>query len=323
MNLQSPLNEECDVERLSEYADEYYMGIRDTEWEHTQKREYNARGFSRRSNFTSWAKMEEAVKIARRKGIQCFLTVNTHNIDSGGSQSVRKIIDRFQSIGGTGIICSNPDPMFYGKEKGLKVIASTITGIYNEDAIRMILEICAPDRIILSRDMRYDSILALRELFPDIELEVFGANFGCKFSNAYCYCSHSKETGGMCRFSFLSEWSFKSSLRQLDSAELFSIEKNHWLYTNYLLDGACSVCALYDLTKAGIDSIKIVGRELPGERLLEVNREMAHYLRLAGEAESREEYFSQIQRNPVGTSHLGCFGGYQCYYPEISNQQLW
>ena len=44
----------------------------------------------------------------------------------GGSQSVRKIIDRFQSIGGTGIICSNPDPMFYGKEKGLKVIASTI-----------------------------------------------------------------------------------------------------------------------------------------------------------------------------------------------------
>lgn len=323
MKLQSPLNEECDVERLSEYADEYYMGIRDDQWEKTQNHEYNARGFNRRSNFSSWKKMEEAVRTARSHGTECFLTVNTHNIDAGRDESVHRIIDRFQSIGGTGIICSNLDSMFYGKEKKLKVIVSTITGIYNEDAVRMITEICRPDRIILNRDMRFESILRLRRIFPDIELEVFGANFGCKFSNSFCYCTHSRESGGMCRFSYLADWRFRNCLKETGSDEQFAIEKNHWLYTSYLLDGACSVCALYDLIRAGIDSIKIVGRELPGHKLLETGREMAYYMRLAEKAESREEYFSRIRKNPVGTSHLGCFGGYQCYYPEISNKDFW
>lgn len=323
MKLQSPLNEECDVVKMCRYADEFYMGIRDPEWEQSRKREYNARGFSRRSNFTSWEKMEKAVGQARKLGRDCFLTVNTHNIGPEGGEVVRRIIDRYEDIGGTGIICSGPDAMLCAREKKMKVIVSTITGIYNEEAIRMMRELCSPDRIILSRDMRFSSILQLRDLFPDIELEVFGTNFGCKFSNAFCYCTHSRESGGMCRLSFLSEWSFRDRIRPFEASRLFETEKNHWLYTGYLLDGACSVCALYDLVRAGIDSIKIVGRELSGDRLLETAGEMARYMELAARASSREDYFSMLTPSPVGTGHLGCFGGYQCYYPEIANRDFW
>lgn len=323
MKLLSSLNEECNVEELSRYADEYYLGVCDEEWDHYHLREFNARGFSKKSNFSDWKKLEIAVRQAKKQGLPCYLTVNSHNIGSNGMKTVRRIIERFQNVGGEGIICSNIDAMLYAKEKNMKVMVSTISGIYNEDAVKMICELVQPQRIVLSRDMKYESIRFLRARFPDVELEVFGTFFGCKYSNAYCYCTHEKETGGMCRTTMLAEWNFKNRFGELDSQRLFEIEKNHWLYANYLLDGACSVCALYRLTNIGIDSVKIVGRELSGEQLLKVNKEMACYLKLVERSKDEKEYFAAIKRNPIGTSHLGCFGGYQCYYPEISNKDFW
>lgn len=323
MKLLSPLNETCNVKELSRYADEYYLGVCDEEWQKYQSKEFNARGFSQRSNFSGWEALSAAVSQARDSGIPCYLTVNTHNIGRDGMEIVHHIIDRFQQIGGEGIISSNLDAMLYARGKHMKVMVSTIVGIYNEDAIRMICELVHPDRIVLNRDMRYDSVLRLRQLFPDIELEVFGAFFGCKYSNAFCYCSHQRDTGGMCRMMALSEWSFKNKYELPDSRDLFETEKNHWLYANYLFDGACSVCALYRLSHIGIDSLKIVGREMTGEKLLCAVQQMSYYLNLAREAESEKEYFSALTENPVGTSHLGCFGGYQCYYPEISHRGFW
>lgn len=323
MKLLLPLNEDCDVAELSHYSDEFYMGVHDEAWENQRIGEYNARGFSKQSNFSCWQTLERAIEIATQSNIPCYLTVNAHNIGSTGIAIAKRIIEHFRNIGGMGVISSNLDILQYTKRQQMMAIVSTVGGVYNEAAIRMICELVQPERIVLHRDMTFDSIRCLREKFHNVEFEVFGAFFGCKYSNAYCYCKHDRETGGMCRMTQLSEWSFQNRFRELNSQMRFEIEKNHWLYANYLFDGACGVCALYHLTKIGIDSIKVVGRELSGAAILKASKGLAGYLQLASHAQSEQEYFAQIGRNPVGAGHLGCFGGYSCYYPEISNRALW
>ena len=326
MKIFSPLNEECNIEELAPYAGEFYVGVKSEEWDQycaDSGKEYNARGGSSRSNFSNWNVLETAVKKADSYGIPCYLTVNAPNISSSGISIVERIIKRFQNLGGAGIICSGLDGMEYGRSIGMKVMASTILGLYNVDSVRYILKHYHPDRIILSRDTSYGTIKQIRSEFPDLELESFGAFFGCKFSNGFCFCTHSHPTGGMCNTMGISDWRFERGKTPFTMAQQFEVEKNHWLYSDYLLAGACGICGFYRLNQLGIDSLKVVGRELGGQKLLQADKELFYYVKLAEQAASEEEYFSYVKSENICTTHLRCSMGYQCYYPEISNKNLW
>ena len=318
MKITSPLNESCCLPLLAKEADEFYVGIVEKEPEACRIPPlYNTRGGrSGPANFRDWKSLEKAVKEASVWNRPIYLTMNAHNIDPDRENVWKRILDRFVQIGGTGVISANLDCLRYGKEIGLKCSVSTIMGLYNVEAIRWIVQEIRPERIVLSRDLTLEEIKEIRRE-TGVALEVFGMNFGCRYSNAFCFGSHNHATKGFCHAVGQMEWEYRNRNGEPMSGDfLLKADLNHWLYTNALLESACGACAVYSLIEMGIDHIKIVGRELDGDKILESAVIMRRCIEAAENSQTVQEYWSKLPRKNIQKNRYGCYGGYQCYYPE-------
>ncbi len=319
IRIMSPLNESCDVALLSQYVDEFYAGIADQEWYRATNDTvyYNTRGNSRGiANFHSWEAFGRSIACAGQAGRPVYLTVNSHNLDERNLNIARRIIHDFAGLGGSGVICSELNCLEYAKEEHLRAILSTNMALYNLKSIQYLLRQYEVDRVILSRDMTLREIRVLRENL-DTELEVFGMNFGCRFSNGLCMGTHSHETGGLCGAVQLMKWDYQSAYGQsLDLDWRYQSELNGWNYANYFLNHACGLCALYELCGMGVDSFKIVGRELTGERILQCAKEVSEARTLADCSRSEQEFLNRVRARRQAGENYGCKWGYQCYYPE-------
>lgn len=324
MKIFTPLNNGFDIKALSRYADEYYVGVIDEEWERLYGGfiGYNTRGFSGEvANFPDW----ETLSLAGKEVLSCkkefFLTVNAHNISSSQRPVIKRIISDFKSIGGNGIICSELNALEIAKELGLKVYLSTNFALYSINSVKYLTENYDVDRIILSRDMKMEEIKKIRAA-TDKEIEVFGQNIACRFSNALCYCTHNTKWRGMCYSSAVLPLEYFGKLRPLSFRDKYEADINHHIYSKYLFENACALCALYDFNKIGIDSIKIVGREFPYERIMQSASVIKYFLEKAECAESREEYQNILFNEKDKAGKINCLWGFSCYYPEIADKRL-
>lgn len=320
MKIFAPINQTTDISKLAAVSDEFYLGVIDQEWEkkYSPFIGYNTRAFSgTRANFASWEKLSEAVSLANKVNRPCYLTVNSHNIGSSQLSLIKRIVTRFAEIGGAGIICSEANTMEMAKDAGLKVFVSTDMSIYNVQALKYIERNYSVDRFILPRDVTLSEIKKIRQC-TDAELEVFGQNLGCKFSNGLCYCTHNCNARGMCYTSARSEWNYFSKTKTLLFSDQYDADINHKVYSDYLLLNACSLCVLYDFYSIGIDSIKIVGRELAFEDVYAACKIMSEKIHSMRQFDSREEYWATLKPNNQSISRFSCLWGLQCYYPNDS-----
>lgn len=324
MKIFSPLNAGFSIELLAGVADEFYVGVIDDEWskQYNGFIGYNTRAFSgMRSNFPDWETLGEYVYKAKTLGKDSFLTLNAHNITQTQLPVIKRIIRDFKGIGGTGIICSELNGVEYAKEQGLKVYLSTNFVLYNVSAIKYIIRTYDVDRIILSRDMKFEEIRQIRQEI-DKEIEVFGQNVGCRFSNGLCYCTHNTKERGMCYTSSVSQWDYFGTHFPLTFKDKYNADLNHYIYSNYLLNNSCSLCAIYDFLKIGIDSIKVVGREFPYNLIFDSCSVIKRGILAAQESTCREKYLEWIYNNKSQLVNTNCDWGFQCYYPEIANNKL-
>ena len=322
MKIFAPLNYGFDIEKLCQLADEFYVGVVDEEWETSYSKfiGYNTRGFSGiKANFPNWESLSESIQIVRKYNKEVFLTVNSHNISNNQINNFEKIISKFSQIGGHGIICSELNGVIIGKKLGLKVYLSTNFSLYSSSSIEFIDNLYNIDRIILPRDMKFNEISKIRNNVNK-EIEVFGQNFGCRFSNGLCYCTHNTKAKGMCYSSMVSKWNYFNITNNLSFKEQYSADINHYIYSKYLLNNACSLCAIYDFINIGIDSIKIVGRELPYEDVYNACKIMNKMIKIAESCQSKEEYINKLKNETV--KKFDCYWGFQCYYPEISSKDM-
>ena len=319
MRIFSPLNNGFDIKKLSEVCDEFYVGVIDEEWsaKYNGFIGYNTRAFSgTQANFPNWSSLEDAIKAASEYKCPTFLTLNAHNITQSQLSIVKSIISDFSKIGGAGIICSELNGVELAKEAGLKVYLSTNFVLYNLNAIKYLIRTYNVDRIILSRDMKFDEIKKIRWEI-DREIEVFGQNVGCRFSNGLCYCTHNTKSKGMCYTSSTSEWEHFGSMSKLTFREKYDADINHHIYSKYLLRNSCSLCAIYDFVKVGIDSIKVVGREFPCNVIFDSCSMLKRGVSAAQKSDSREEYLEWLSCNKKNLINFDCDWGFQCYYPEM------
>lgn len=324
MKIFSPLNHGFDIKRLSTVCDEFYVGVVDEEWsaQYNGFIGYNTRSFSgTQANFPDWNTLEKAIKIASFYNCPSFLTLNAHNIAQSQLSIVKRIISDFSKIGGTGIICSELNGLELAKKEGLKAYLSTNFVLYNLNAIKYIIRTYDVDRIILSRDMMLDEIKRIRQE-TDREIEVFGQNLGCKFSNGLCYCTHNTKSKGMCYTSLNSKWDYFGVKSRLTFLERYNADINHHIYSNYLLRNACSLCAIYDFIKIGIDSIKVVGREFPCDMIFDSCNILKKGIMAARQSSSLEEYMEWLNYNKKDLIDFDCDWGFQCYYPEIGYKKF-
>lgn len=199
-----------------------------------------------------YSEFKKVIKLAHENNVKVEFTANVPMMgdDPDGGDLYQKnylnYVNYAVAAGVDRIIVGDLGNIIYLRKNNVKtpITASTFLGTMNvQQAI--LLERLGVNKVVLPHHTRMDEIAKIKKKC-NLEIEVFG-HFGCSFIEGTCsmyhHASEDINLGVPCR------GCYKISNTNLE--------------TNILDAGEdCSLCALPKLISTGIDSIKIIGREL-------------------------------------------------------------
>ena len=316
MKLLLPVNAPEHIARLLPYGEnvEFYAGLCLQSWEAAfgPMEDLNRMSsFRYQANMEGFAPVKEL--IAAAKGHEIFITLNAGIYSPPQTEFLKDVLIQLKELQITGIIIGDPYLAPLVRDVGLKAVASTMVGIYNEDIAKFCVD-QGFQRLILPRDLTLREIAQITEQVPGVEYECFLMRNGCRYSDSHCLARHSDRYGALCtyldrskpRYCGLPERSFAAH-----DAAVF----NHLFFSQVFHKSACGICAIWDLMQMGIHAGKIVGRADGAESIEEEMTLLNRNLNLAASCSSREEYLSQLLL-PRRYDNM-CYQGCSCYYPEI------
>lgn len=316
MKVLVPLN---GVEHSKEYmesgAEEFYTGFYEEEWNKLfgPYADINRMsGYKKDANVYTLDELIDQIPKIRAAGATLFVTFNAGMYSEEQLELVRKYMMRLASCGVDGVIVSSIELVKLAVECGLKVVVSTIAGVYNSDIARFYQELGAR-RIILPRDLSIEEIKSIVENVPEIEYEVFMMRNGCHFSDSNCLGFHRKTYSSFC--SGVCNADIHMLMKQEEFHEKHNAQLTNMLYNHSYHSYACGLCAIYDFVKLGIAAGKIVGRSDDWMAICEDIKLVQENVQLAMECSSKEEYLEKM-RFPANEAEM-CKLGFSCYYPEI------
>ncbi len=324
MNIIAPIRNADQYDTLvSSGAEELFGGVLDHDWsgQYGSMIEYNRRGnFSAQANFADYDALGEVVCRANRDHIPFYLTANAIGVVDSQIPALRQILRRYRQVGGRKVIVGNYLSLRLALEEGCQVTVSSCAGIYNRGTARFWQDAGA-ERLIFPRAVSLDTIRAIRkECGPEMELEVFMMNSGCKFSDSMCRSLHNTQFGALCAYVDKR----RKSYLDMDGAEITGYDaaamENSGFFYRQLYTGNCSMgcgqCAMWDLAQAGIDSLKIVGRLMPTQTVAGCIRLTKKNSLIAEAAASREEYMAAMVSPETELQMQLCRNHTSCYYRE-------
>lgn len=284
MQIKSPLVNKKEVKALCEAgADELFCGIEPYGW----RRKYKDFSINQRStgaNFTKLTDLEKAIQIAHGRKVKVHVTVNAFFYLEEQYKMLKEIIRDILNAGADGIIFAEPT-LLLNIDKSLLKTKDVVIGcdavILNSAAVGFYKKLGAT-RVVLPRAM---TIQEMDELIkPDhssMEYEVFIIHDLCFFVDGFCtYCKEAtggikkegrgrknvylfsascvplRGLGGGCRTHFRRQRISVSNDTQIGKISPFTF----WMKKH--IEG-CGACAMYDLKKIGVKSLKVLDRNLP------------------------------------------------------------
>jgi putative protease len=209
---------------------------------------------------------------------------------------------------------------------------SSVAATLNTEAVKFLLNF-RPKRIILPRSLTLSEIERMvLAAGGQVEFEVFALNDGCAFEEGFCATTHHHSVGAFC--TSLSEMRAEFEW----SGRMFTSRRERWLRSNLadyrewvwylngngcgatpkgLPYGPCGLCAIPDLLRLGVASLKIVGREsAPFKKLASVRmvRDILERARAGTPKLTAIERAIELRGEP---EH--CRSGYMCYYKVNGN----
>jgi len=332
MKVLAPIREFDELEMLAAAgAEELYCGIVPQEW---LDRYQGAVWLNRRSpkgaNLTSLEEMKRLSQAAHDKSIPLFVALNAPSYSEQQIPLVLDLCDRLsEECGVDAIIVSDLNLMLQWSERKrhARLHVSSIATTLNTEAIRFLLNF-NPERIILPRSLTLDHIRRIAEAVKDeVEIEVFVLNDGCVFEEGFCSTTHHHSVGAFCTDLSNMQYDFEWNGRH------FSKRRRAWLSQNltdfrefvwYLNGNGCSVtpkglpygpcglCALHDLARIGVHSLKIVGRESAAFKKMASVRMVRAIVDQVRAGATREAVIDRSVRMRETPEH--CRSGYMCYY---------
>jgi len=290
-------------------AEEFYCGVMPGSW---QARYSNVASPNRRewavSNMTGFDEVTTMAEVAHAGGTRLFLALNAlytekqyPEIEEFVRQAGKSRVDAL-IVADLGLLL---DLRRMGWEGDIHV--STGGTIFNDETVAFYRELGAC-RVILERQNRISEIVALARNNPDLEVETFILNCGCKNIDGFCTHHH-----GINEVRVPLWWNVPKKLRldhyllsymkrmplpvreKISHSSMFgsvgacflsydidiasataSPERQNQLRTTFrnsfnLFSGfdTCGACAMPDLLAAGVKSLKIVGRGNPLHKKLQ------------------------------------------------------
>ena len=235
---------------------------------------------------------------------------------------IAEIIQTCRRIGFESFIIADPALLIYLREHGItcEVHLSGDLGTVNTAMTDTFTEL-SPKRIVFQRK---NTIAEMREVIRHIReedatqtitaFEAFALNEMCQFSGAFCNSLHCDEMGYLCRVPYWRKPTEKQpepSVSQAVPAEEFlSEEENAYDEEGYLCGASgCGLCALKQLSDAGVTHLKLVGRGNYADFMERDIRNLRQALNILDTAENDAKYRKQMKKElfPNGCGHL-------CYY---------
>lgn len=331
MKVLAPIRAYDELEMLAESgAEELYCGIMPHEWtERYQGAVWLNRRSPKGSSVESYEEMKRLVDGAHALRMPVFLTLNAPYYSAEQAPLVIEVAKRLSDLGVDALIVTDINLMMLLSEEKLAAAlhVSSVAATLNTEAVRFLLNF-GPRRIILPRSLTLaeieDIVKAVRD---EVEIEVFVLNDGCAFEEGFCATTHHHSVGAFCtnlsemRADF--EWSgrmFTSRRERWLRGNLSDYREWVWYLNgngcgataNGLPYGPCGLCAIPDLARMGVASLKIVGRESsPFKKMASVKmvRDIVDRTRAGVPKLHVIERAIALRQEP---EH--CRSGYMCYY---------
>lgn len=200
----------------------------------------------------NYEEFKEIIKYAHENKVKVEFTANvpmTGDDPDGGDFFQRNYLEYVRKAVEAGVdrvIVGDIGNIMYLRENNITIpiTSSTFLGTMNSQQV-VLLERLGVNKVVLPHHMKFEEIAKIRER-TNIEIEIFG-HFGCSFIESTCsmyhHASEDINLGIPCRGCYNICGSDKE-LNILDTGE------------------DCSLCSLPQIMESGVDSIKIIGREL-------------------------------------------------------------
>ena len=321
-------------------ADELYCGYLAPEW----AEKYTSLEFERKgggSNFTDPGELREAVDLAHKKGIPVYLALNGLYVRRQ-YPLLLKILAQLNKIDLDAYIVADLGLLLTLRKNGFKREIHVSTGgtVFNSEAARFYKDLGA-SRIVLDRQVSLASMKKIACDNPDIDFEVFIHNTLCVYIDGFCTFMHTygrdstEEISGKAwqedeKLSFMTTYDsgaradaccLKYSLQIYDGRLNKKIDSNgiRPVFYKQLLDNCeCGACAIYDINKTKIKSIKIVGRQVSSEKRLQDTKFIGSALEILknNKGVTRKDFISRVQELYRKTYNYNkpCRGN-NCYHP--------
>ena len=229
---------------------------------------------------------------------------------------IADIIRQCMSLGFRSYIIADPALLVYLRENNVdcEIHLSGETGEVNSQMANFFAEF-GLKRLIFHRKNTFQDMASVTEKCKKIsEFEAFILNEQCQFTGAFCNSLHCDEMGYLCRVPYqigtISREEAENATENL-IAEVTETEKNYD-DTGYLCgETGCGLCALYQLQKAGITHLKLVGRGNYVDYMEMDIRNLRKALDILENAENEADFIHEMKKNIFSG---GCSGN--CYYYE-------
>ena len=229
-------------------ADAVYLGGKD----------FNLR--AKANNFTL-TEMAEGIEYAHKNGKEVYITLNAfaRNRDF---EKIEEFIDRVKDLSPDAFIVSDLGVLATVKERApeIDVHISTQANTTNYRAVKVYKDL-GVKRVVLARELSIDEIKEIKDLVPEMEVEVFVHGAMCMAYSGRCllsnYLSTRDSNKGACSQSCRWKYYIVEETRPGEYMPIEEDEKGTYIFNSKDL---CALPLLPELLEAGVDSLKIEGR---------------------------------------------------------------
>lgn len=294
-------------------ADELYGGYIPAEWnDYSLFASLNQRTFSA-AQIASEEELAEIIALVHGYKRTFALTLNASFYTNEQLPLLVEYLDRMVTLGIDSLILADPGLLRLLKKRHghLEYHASTLAHLTNSGAVRFMAE-QGIQRVVLPRHLSVSDMASIVQQTPGVLCDAFLLVGKCPNSEGLCTFHHSSpEKIWPCEIPYEINPLVDGASSQLSQAIQ---RQNSWSETNRR--HGCGLCAIPALQKAGIHSLKLVGRGAPAAQKVRNVTLTREFLALAGRMTDFAEY-----RRKAMVAHRERFGAVchqnVCYYPEF------
>ncbi len=326
MNILSPLDTAEEIEPLAEAgADEFYCGVLEDRWYEKYPVISNNRRPAGKGHFRSFDALREAVCEAHARRKPAYLTLNEHYYQRDQYPLVHACLEGAARAEVDACIVSDYALMAYIRQRfRIPIHVSTGGTVFNRRAAEFYHREFGAENITLPRHLSVREAGDIIAGYPDVPYTVFVMNSRCINVDGFCMFQHGLagrtvmpmyRNACMLPFQVSAHLTPEASERYADADRDTMIRRQKIWERVHVDDHPCGACALYDLSVAGVTSIKIVGRGNPLSRKITDVRFLKTLLEYLESGSARDSFIQKAQLLYRQTYRREC-RPHMCYYPE-------